>query len=239
MKKTLVLLLTICLTLGLTVPCFAEVDFDIHKKLDNYKSYAECHGDVRSRSDQENHEIYMFYKDKTVEEVIAATDPDEFICFVIFLETKEISQKFMDAHTEGIRISPDDPIYETMYGKNLNCLLKYGSDVIIHSLDRFVGCATVCVKQSIAEEFLQDEMIASYSLSNHLVELTNAIDDGSVEFDLNEDKRFNQKDVSVLLRHLAGWDTGYGVNRYNADANDDYLVDFKDVTLLLKYLSES
>lgn len=57
-----------------------------------------------------------------------------------------------------------------------------------------------------------------------------------VSGDINGDGVLNSKDVTRLMRYLAGWDVD--VNDSALDANGDGVVNTKDTTRLMRYLAD-
>lgn len=86
--------------------------------------------------------------------------------------------------------------------------------------------------EEINTNYLSDEKMLQFSVANP--NGTFAIVNGSLPGDANNDKAVDFKDVSILLRSLAGWDVNPNLDASNVNA--DERVDFKDVSVLLKYL---
>ncbi len=55
--------------------------------------------------------------------------------------------------------------------------------------------------------------------------------------DLNADESVNNRDLTLLLRYLAEWDSTRALSSLFADLNQDNLVDNRDLTLLLRFLA--
>ena len=55
--------------------------------------------------------------------------------------------------------------------------------------------------------------------------------------DINRDKKINQKDAELLLKHTAGWDLNVTIRNGEADMNADGKIDGLDALALLQKIS--
>lgn len=158
---------------------------------------------------EENHEYYLAHKGMTSEEVL------EF---------------------EIERTEEDDYIPLMFTFKNIRdnagmeFVMKYEADVKVSYVSD--SMVLMYVKKTAVREVMSDEVLANVYFPFPEDRITNG-----TPGDTTGDGEVNFKDVSHLLRYLAGWE-GYFIDSDCADYNGDYLVNFKDVAALIRYLSE-